>query len=64
MIVIILILKKGVKERIISILKPILSFLYLYTITSKAKMELIELKKPYIKRLEQPSKGGVKYQEL
>jgi hypothetical protein len=38
-----------------------LSFLYLYTIASKAKMELIEPKKPYIKQLEQPSKGGVGY---
>ena len=43
------------------ILRPILSSLYLYTIAGEAKMELMELKEPYIKRLERPSKGGVKY---
>ena len=42
-------------------LKPTLSSLYLYTIAGKAKMELMELKEPYTKQLEQPSKGGVEY---
>jgi len=36
----------------------VLNFLYLYTIASEAKMELIEPKEPYVKPLEQPSKGG------
>ena len=38
-----------------------LSSLYLYTMASKAKMELMEPKKPYAKQLEQPSKGEVGY---
>ena len=38
-----------------------LSSLHPYTMAGEAKIELIEPKKPYAKRLKQPSKGGVGY---
>ena len=41
-----------------------LSSLYLYTIAGEAKMELIELEKPYTKQLKRPGKKGVEYQGL
>ena len=43
------------------VLRPVLSSLYPYTMAGKAKMELMELEKPYVKRLEQPGEGGIKY---
>ena len=40
------------------VLRPILNAVYLYTMASETEIELIEPKEFYIKRLEQPYKGG------
>jgi len=50
-----------VEKRITPMQRPAPSSLYLYTIAGEAKIELMEPKEPYIKRLEQPSKGGIEY---
>ena len=44
--------------------RPMLSSLYLHTMAGEAKMGSIKPKEFYAKRLEQLSKGGVKYQGL
>ena len=44
--------------------RPAPSSLYPHTMAGEAKMESTEPKEPYAKRLEQPGKGGVEYQEL
>jgi hypothetical protein len=50
-----------VKEKTTSVQRPVLNSLHLHTMAGKAKIELIESKKPHAKQLEQPSKGGVGY---
>ena len=49
------------EERITPAQRPTPSSLYPHTIAGEAKMELIEFKEPYAKRLKQPSKGGIEY---